>query len=123
MHRVEPRPLLTLPEVDPHGLKVTTHDDDENGVARSTVYDGSVVASSIANDEEVQTEAHHQCTVVEHYRKLQNACKESINGPSDDVNSNPKMVDDKEQDPASRIAEGCGEEAIILDQSQRVAAR
>ena len=28
------------------------------------------------------------------------------------------MVDDKEQDPSSRIADGCEEAAIMLDQSQ-----
>ena len=56
--------------------------------------------------------------MAEQYTKLQNAGKESINGPSDDVNSIPKVLDDKEQYQALRIAEGRGEEAIMLDQSQ-----
>ena len=30
----------------------------------------------------------------------------------------PKMMDDKEQDQASRIAGGRGEEAVMLEQSQ-----
>ena len=72
----------------------------------------------MANDEKVQTEPQQQDTVIEQYTKLQNACKESINGPSDDVNSTLKMVDDKEQDQVSRLAEGRGEEAIMLDQLQ-----
>ena len=81
--------------MEPHGVEVTPH-EDENGVARNTVYDGSAVASSIANDEEIQTEAHQQRTMVENYRKLQNAIKEFINWPRDHVNSVLKIVDDKE---------------------------
>ena len=47
---------------------------NENCAARSIVYDEHGVASSIGNDEKVQTEVQHQSTVVELYaRQLQHA--------------------------------------------------
>ena len=66
-------------EAKPHGLEITTH-EDEDSVAPGNVCDESVAASSMANDEEVQTEPQQQDTVVEQYTKLQNAGKEPLMG-------------------------------------------
>ena len=84
-----PKDTINDKEADPHGHEVMAH-ANETGVARSTVYDGNGIASSIANDKKVQTEAQQRSSVVELYvRKLQNAGEESVNGPSYSVKFNP----------------------------------
>ena len=68
-------------EAKPHGLEMATH-EDADGIARGNE---RAAASNIANDDVFYIVQQQQDTAVEQYTELQRG-KESIHGPSGDVN-------------------------------------